>query len=144
MRKGMGVAAALLVVAMGACSQDTTQPGTAAGVNEVAAGDTVRLGVGQSARIGSTGVLIRFSGIAEDSRCPINALCVWPGTAEARLELSAPGEQPRSVGLHSYSEPHAVEYAGFRIHLLQVTPSRSTEETIDPDAYVIALEITRK
>lgn len=144
MRKLAGISIVMMAAAMAACAGDTVQPDAAGSLVEAAAGDTVRLGVGQALRIGATGVRVKFVGVAEDSRCPIDAICVWPGTAEVRLELSAPGEAASHVSLHSYSDPRATTYRGYSIRLLEVSPSRSADQAIPAGDYVVKLEILRQ
>lgn len=139
-----GMSLALLLVTATACAPDSTEPEGAGAVQDIAAGDTVRLRVNQSARIGTSGVSLTFTGVGEDSRCPIDAVCVWPGTAEALLRVSAPGAAPTTLALHSFSEPRAADYGAYRIRLLEISPARSAEETIPPGAYVVRLEVTRR
>ncbi len=54
--------------------------------NETTPNDSVRLGLHQSARLGSE-VVVRVDSI-QDSRCPINVDCIWAGQAKVNLLLS--------------------------------------------------------
>lgn len=47
---------------------------------------SVSLGLNQSARL-STGVMVQVDSI-QDSRCPLNAYCIWAGQAKVRLQVS--------------------------------------------------------
>ena len=50
------------------------------------AGDSLRLGLGESAtREGET---VAFRAVIEDSRCPPDVQCVWAGRVQVRLEVS--------------------------------------------------------
>jgi hypothetical protein len=142
MKKIRIVPALLLLLLAAACARDTTQPEGAGATKQVSAGDTVRLGVNQSARIAASGIVVKFTGIGEDSRCPIDAVCVWAGRAEAKLELTAPGQPVTAANIFSFTEPRHVDYHGYRIRLVEVSPVARAEETIGPGDYVVGLEIT--
>lgn len=100
--------------------------------------DQVSLGLHQSARIGAD-VAVRADSI-QDSRCPLDANCIWAGQAKVKLHLSKDTDS-KSVGL--ILEPGAskdpakrkdsthVTLAGsaYKVILREVTPypSRATE-----------------
>lgn len=81
--------------------------------------------LGQVARVG--GLTVRPLRVVEDSRCPINARCVWAG----RMILHA------QVGRATYDltlgEPRAVE--GGRLTLVAAEPGKTAGRETDPAAY---------
>ncbi len=60
-----------------------------------------------------------------DSRCPINALCIWQGYAAAKMSLTI-NQVTHKVQLNTPvnypSVPNDTTIAGFRFRLLDVTP----------------------
>jgi hypothetical protein len=127
----------------GACASEATQPEEGAGSPQQAqVGDTIRLRAGSSARIGTSGVVVAFRGIVADSRCPIDAVCVWAGDAEARIQLTSPGTTGTSVTLHSFTDPKSVTFGGFTFRLVEVAPPNVSTRRTDAKDYVIALEVT--
>ena len=135
------LAAALIAVG---CGNQATEPEEGAGTPQQAqVGDTIRLRLGSSARIGTTGIVVGFTRVVGDSRCPIDALCVWAGDAEVRVDLSA-GPAKTSAQLHSFLEPKSVDYNGYVFRLIEVAPALRSTETPRTEDYVIALEVTKR
>ena len=69
----------LTLAAAAACANTPTAP-----VNS-----TFTLALGQSNTVGT--VTVKLLGVTEDTRCPLNALCIQVGDAHVALEVSAPG-----------------------------------------------------
>jgi hypothetical protein len=137
------VLAAALIAA--ACGNKATGPDDGAGTPQQAqVGDTVRLKLGTSARIGNTGITVTFAAVEGDSRCPIDALCVWAGDAEVRIDFRAPSQPKSSAQLHTFTEPRLVEYNGFVFRLVEVAPARKASEVPRLQDYVVALEVTSR
>jgi hypothetical protein len=136
------IGSAVLLLGAAACSGQSVEPTGASALLEAQAGDTVRLGFGHSARVGN--ITIVFRGIGEDSRCPIDAVCVWAGTAEALLDLSTGNGSSQRVHLHTLREPDSTEYGQYRIRLLDVQPAARSERTIAATEYSVRLEITAR
>ncbi len=111
----------------------------AIGAAPAAAGDMfVVLGVGESVAVGD--VTLGFDGVAQDSRCPAEAWCFWPGDAEAVLRAVRPGLDPLVFSLHTYYDwDHTADVAGLRVTLVGVAPSPRLNEPIDPADYRASL-----
>lgn len=60
---------------------------------EVNLNDTVLLSYGDSLRIRDNNITLVFSGVPQDSRCPINAECIWAGDATVSLQMIFPGKE---------------------------------------------------
>lgn len=54
---------------------------------EVKVGEDFDLAVGKVARIENQTLHVYFAEVIEDSRCPMNARCVWEGNAKIALQL---------------------------------------------------------
>jgi hypothetical protein len=141
--RGINVTLGAVLLVAAACGGSATAPsGETAAQVTAAAGDTVELGIGDVARISDSSIRIRFDGIAEDSRCPTDVVCVWQGDAHVRLAVTTSGPE-WAVGLHTGIEPRQVVVAGFIIRLLDVSPAPVSDRTIRPDEYTIRLEFSR-
>lgn len=69
------------------------------------------------------GVLrIRFEGVDEDSRCPLDVQCVWQGNAAVRFEVGPEAGSSTTLVLNTGIEPEVAEVAGYRIRLLDLEP----------------------
>jgi len=63
---------------------------------------------------------VRVDKVVEDSRCPMNARCVWAGRAIVRVTLRE-GTRRRTVDV-TLGEP--IPFAGGKLELVSVTPEK--------------------
>jgi hypothetical protein len=52
-----------------------------------AIGREFTLAVGDSVRVGATGLVLMFEAVPEDSRCARNVTCIWEGNARVKFVL---------------------------------------------------------
>ncbi|WP_447725433.1 hypothetical protein [Sphingomonas koreensis] len=72
--------------------------------------------------------------LIEDSRCPMNARCVWAGRVVLRVKVQG-GAWQREIDL-TMGEP--VQVADGGLTLVSVTPDRRTDTAITPRDYRFA------
>lgn len=137
----------VLALLAGACrvvpaSPDGRTDDRRVGTQQVIAGDTLRLAIGQTATVPGTPVEVTVTGVPKDDRCPVESLvqCVWAGDAVVTLRLAAAGET-RDVSLHTGVEPRRVALAGHVVELVGLTPERRVDETPRADAYRVAVRV---
>ena len=58
------------------------------GALKASLGSEFTLSVGQSARIASESMDIKFTDVTEDSRCPKNVQCIWAGQVGCAIEIT--------------------------------------------------------
>ena len=131
-----------LLVLAAACAR-TSEPVEPGGIYHVQPGDTVDLRVGESAVLGDGRPRITFVSVEADSRCPVNVTCVWAGDAQVRLDATGPTARPLRLELHTGVEPMAVDFAGFTIRLIELTPPRRDPDDVKPSDYSVRLAISR-
>ena len=84
--------------------------------------ETVKVMVGKT-KVTSVGkVTIKFLAVVEDSRCPINARCVWAGNARVKLAVSVGKAAERTIELNSGVEPRTVTVYGYVFRFVDLTP----------------------
>lgn len=83
-------------------------------------------------------MLITFISVGADSRCPIDAVCVWAGDAEIKLKIKKGGLE-KDVVLHTGLSPRSFVVDGYEIILTDVLPLRKVNDNIKPDQYSIQL-----
>ena len=97
--------------------------------------DSPTAGFGQTANVG--GVLIRPISLVEDSRCPINARCVWAGRLILRTQFSAGG--PRETRDFTLGTPQAVP--GGSLTLVGAEPGKLAGAEGNPPANRFTFEL---
>jgi len=58
-------------------------------VNQFRLNDTIKIAFGDSLFNSDEKIYIAFNSVLEDSRCPMNANCIWAGTAIVDFHISA-------------------------------------------------------
>jgi len=117
--------AVLFVLA--ACGERTPAAGTAGdsasalNSSAVPAGDTFDLNIG--GRAAAAGLVVAFTSVLEDSRCPEGAQCIQAGRARLTLRAEDSSGLSREVGLATFPDSASRDTAfGRVIRLLSLTP----------------------
>jgi hypothetical protein len=132
----MRIATAILssVLAAAAVGPALAQPAPV----EAIAGVPFALRLGGEAQIEGTSIRLRFDRVIQDSRCPIDVLCVWAGVFEMVLVVDVGGGRTATeVTLDTLGQDGTA--AGFHFVLLRVKPSRLVSEPFDPATYAVLL-----
>lgn len=125
------VALAIALLSIGACAT----------VSQADLGKPFDLNVGESRQIRGSDLVVRFTSVTNDSRCPSNVTCIWAGNAAVALESGS-----RSVTLNTSgdeSHPSTASIDGFAVRLVTLEPYPAAPDSIDPRRYVARLVVTR-
>jgi hypothetical protein len=135
------VLALAALLAVGACSNSVADPPAADSV-AVQLGREFELKMNQTGTV--DGVRLTLRGVPEDSRCPIDVVCVWEGNARAVLEVRAGANgEPTTINLNTSLAPQEATVLGLRVRLNGVLPAPRSSEPIRPDGYSVLLVIQR-
>jgi hypothetical protein len=89
-------------------------------------GQEFTLTQGEQVRIADANLTIAFNDVPSDSRCPINAMCIWAGNAVVVLgvHLGPPDARPPDlqVTLNTFLDPRAAPVDGYELQLIRLTP----------------------
>ncbi|MGW4485547.1 hypothetical protein ACWEOE_17125 [Amycolatopsis sp. NPDC004368] len=98
-------------------------PAAAAGTVAAEPGRDVTLRAGQEAQVSAKDLTVRYTRLVDDSRCPANVTCVWPGDAVVAVALSQPGRGEQTVAqLHTARRgPQEATYAAAHVELVDVS-----------------------
>lgn len=105
--------------------------------------EAFELAPGESARIEASGeeLVIEFSGVRNDSRCPSDVLCAQAGEALVALNLTLDGEtQTASLSTFGTAASQA-QIGDFTIQLQSLEPYPVSTEAIDPQDYRLTLVV---
>jgi hypothetical protein len=119
------------------CSGGVTQP------SQRPIGQPFELRAGASAMV-EGGLTLTFDRVTTDSRCPMNALCVWSGNAIVAVSLSQGAGGPAARELHTEASRSEVSYLAYAIRLVSLAPYPRTDREIRPGDYVATLAVTAR
>ena len=101
-------------------------------------GDTARVTLGETLEVPDAKLRITFTGVAADSRCSPNVVCVWAGSVRVRLTVTDAAGAPAAVELESNIDPRVARVGDYNIQLLpEVQPAKDA-----PGPYIIALRVS--
>lgn len=104
--------------------------------------ETFSLPIGKTAAVSGSPSRITFTRVTEDSRCPINAVCVWAGDAKIELTLARNGA-PVATGIVSLSpQNNEAQLADLVVRFVSLAPAPVTPEPA-PRQYVAELVIRK-
>lgn len=106
---------------------------------DVSLDQTFTLAPGQSARIPSQGLEVRFDSVSGDSRCPEDVVCVWAGDAAINLTLTKSG-QSRAVAIHTTLDPKVIAEGEVQISLVKLAPNTNSKKSISQGEYRVQLK----
>ena len=116
------------------CVDHPTRP------SEVPLGQSFELRPGASAIL-RDGLKVAFDGVRADSRCPMDALCVWAGDATVTVRLSQPAATPAERALHTQAGGPEAQYLAYVSKLVALAPYPRSDRQIRPDDYVATLAV---
>ncbi|MCQ8127790.1 hypothetical protein [Methylomonas rivi] len=102
------------------------------------------LRVGQTVTIEDEGLVIKFKAVLEDSRCPVNAVCVWAGNGKAELEVIEIAGQNKTVLLNTEDKPKEIALKGHELKLIALNPPRIDGVSISSGDYAVTLYVKKK
>jgi hypothetical protein len=135
----------LVTAALAGCSSNRAtgtdaKAQTSQTVTQREIGQAFDMRIGETISVGD--LRLTFKSVEGDSRCPIDAVCVWAGDAEIALKIEQ-GSQAAVAALHTTLEPKKTEWNGYTIALVSVSPSRSSATAVKPADYRAQLLVTR-
>ena len=90
--------------------------------------------LGQATRVGT--LVATPQAVVEDSRCPMNARCVWAGRLIVTTRIDGPGW--RETANLTLGQPHPTH--GTRITLTSGTPEKMAGTQVPPSAMTFGFE----
>lgn len=141
MRSGRWVAALALAFLVAPGCSESTGPASDRQDGYIAAAQELTLRVGEEKAIPNSVVRLAFGMVVEDSRCPIDAICVWQGNAMVELGIRAGMGPTFPIRLNTTLEPRSTVWNGIRISLLELQPAPRAAEPTKEDAYQVKVRL---
>ena len=99
------------------------------------------LAPGESRIIEGELLIVRFTGVTGDSRCPADAFCILGGSAD--VGITAVSDRSTQNYALKTGDMQPVKHDDFTISLVQVAPYPFSTRTIAPDEYRATFKVTR-
>lgn len=129
-----------VMVALTACAE-ATEPEVSADVAVVPAAAEMTLRMGQEAAVPGSAVKVRLLRVPEDSRCPIDAVCVWQGNAVVEVGIRAGMGPTVPLQINTDLEPHHADWHGVRLTVLELQPAPRAAEPTRQEDYTVRIRI---
>jgi hypothetical protein len=101
------------------------------------------LGVREATTIAGTGLVVEFTGVTGDSRCPADAICIQGGDAIVHIRVT--GNGAATYELHTGDTSRATAaYGPYRISLVELQPYPFSSSPIEPDDYRATFVVRRE
>ena len=101
----------------------------------------VTLRHGEERTVEGTILRLSFVRVVEDSRCPIDAICIWMGNGMAEVGIAAGTGPAFPLRLNTSMEPRSADWNGVRVTLLELSPKPRASETIRAEDYTVKLRV---
>ena len=111
----------------------------------VALDEEFELAPAQSARLGDTGLVVKFERVTGDSRCAVDVQCIWEGDATVAVTATLPGSDDGHLDLHTTTSgggKREARFGDFTIALTRLAPQPRSTSHIDQAAYRATLRVT--
>ena len=132
------------LIAFGGVLAASPHPNSALDV--VRLGREFKLNAGRQVTVKGTKLRIRFIAVENDSRCPRDVTCVWAGNAAVQLQLGT-GRGSKTVTLNtskSASFVSEIEYHGYKVKLVDLSPYPRSDRKIAPRDYTATLLVSKE
>lgn len=121
-------------------SDSGTEPIEPGSVVDVPIGQTFRLPAGKTARLPG-GIFVFFRGATDDSRCPVDATCVWSGDATLHLQATVGRRDWTALRLHTHVLPRSGDFQGHTLTVVDLLPQPTTRGDLAVDDYTAVLRV---
>ncbi len=125
-----------------ACEKENTHPGFKSGTLGISIPDTAEVGMNDTMLLDEAYGWISLTNVPQDSRCPVNAQCVWAGDAIAGV-VYFDGSVTHHLKLHThpyYQNDTIID--GLYFKLLDLSPLPFAGKETNPDEYRASVFIT--
>ncbi len=111
--------------------------------DDIALGQSFELRAGASASL-QGGLKVSFDRVGSDSRCPMDAICVWAGDAVIILSISEASSGRDDRELHTAAGGSETSYRAYLVKLVALAPYPRSDQPIRPGDYVATFVVTRR
>jgi hypothetical protein len=104
--------------------------------------ETVVLKSGQKKSTVNGGFSIKFVSVTEDSRCPVDADCIWAGNAKVHVKITDRHGGSKTMVMNTTMGPKGDQYNGWAINLTELSPAPKSGTKIKQTAYKATFSVS--
>lgn len=112
-------------------------------IASAAGNETVIVKRGQQKTAAKGEITIKFVSVTEDSRCPVDANCIWAGNAAVQVKVTTRGRGTKMMTMNTNSGPQGDQFNGWAINLTSLTPAPKSTKATNPKSYTATFSIQR-
>jgi hypothetical protein len=127
----------LSLVLLVGCGRDGTEIAAVPGDVQ----STVTLRLGETRPVRGTALLLTFRRVLEDSRCPVDVVCITAGDAAVELLVRTTVSTSEPVKLYLDRQPREMSRQGYKLTLQGLQPARRTDRPIPQAEYGATLSV---
>lgn len=103
----------------------------------------VEIKIGQEKKIEGGDLRVAFDRVAEDSRCPEGAQCIWEGNARVRLVARNSKGECAEFDLNTGVQPVEHQFGEYTIRLAGLSPHPSVKGELRPSDYRATIVVSK-
>lgn len=135
-----------LIASVSVLCMATCGAGVPTAPRPVSLDEDFELAPAQSARVGDTGLLLKFERVTGDSRCAVDVQCIWEGDATVAVTATLAGHEDGHLDLHTTTSgggKREAKFGDFTVALTRLAPQPRSSTHIEQGAYRATLRVTR-
>ncbi len=107
---------------------------------------TFDLRAGEVVTVETGKLVVSFTQVSQDSRCPDGVQCVWAGDATVHLVANPGQSNSASADLHTNTQggPAQISINGYTVSLVSLSPYPKNGQQINPGDYVATVRVAQK
>jgi hypothetical protein len=106
--------------------------------------ESFRLAIGETAVLEEARMALTFRAVENDSRCPIDATCVWEGNALVEVVATRRDVPETILELNTTTDPRTATIDSFVVALESLEPGNRAGVRTDSSAYRAVLRVSRR
>jgi hypothetical protein len=103
----------------------------------------IQLRRGQQKTEAGSRLKIKFVSVTEDSRCPMDAKCIWAGNAKVNIQVTGPRGETKVFELNTNAGRRGNQFGNYAINLESLNPARRSNKKIRQSDYRVTISVNR-
>jgi hypothetical protein len=133
----------LIVIGLAGCGSSTGPEVDERLLDVLSAPQELTLAYGEERSVGGSVLMVSFARVVEDSRCPVDVVCVWAGNALVELGIRMGMGPTFPLQMSTTLEPRFADWNDIRVTLLELLPQPRAGDPPRPEGYTVRVRLER-